>query len=542
MKKILKFAEDANPLIEEGVSAVSRAVGETMGPAGKCVLIQRPYGNPWSTRDGVTVAREIRFQDQFVEMGAAMVRQASMKTNDEAGDGTSATAVLAGALYGVGKSLIEAGIPGPKVRDMIEKAAFSVASHVASERRLVNSLDEMKQIARISSNEPELGDQLAEAVFSAGKDGSVTVEEGRAGKTVIEKSMGLRLNRGWVSPYLMSDASKGLCSIDNAAVFILQDKLNTLDEIAVLLETAMSQGFKSFLVIADDFSETALGYIIKNRIEAGIPILAVKAPEFGDDRENALGDVAAVTGCSVIGAKLGVKLQELTPEQAAGKYIGKAGKVISYKDYTIIQDGAGSPEEIAKRVETAKAQLSVEESDWAKNNIRSRIGRLTGGVTVVKVGGLTETEVKERVYRAEDAVSACRAALEGGYVIGGGMALLKASFIKDVPGVDDSSMIAISQAFHEPFLKICENSGWTAQHSPTSLVAQAMLAAEGEGLDATTGQWVNLFEAGIIDPARAVTQAALNAASVAGLLLNVSAAVGIVPDEDMNPANYKPYK
>src|ERR1043165_229637 len=523
--KEVKFAVDARDKMLRGVDVLANAVKVTLGPKGRNVVLDKSFGAPRITKDGVTVAKEIELEDKFENMGAQMVREVASKTSDVAGDGTTTATVLAQAIVREGAKSVAAGMNPMDLKRGIDLAVEAVVEHLKANSKKVTSNEEIAQVGTISANgDKEIGDFLAKAMQKVGNEGVITVEEAKSLETELDIVEGMQFDRGYISPYFITNADKMRVEFDDPYILINEKKLSGLQELLPLLEAVVQTG-KPLLIIAEDVEGEALATLVVNKLRGGLKVAAVKAPGFGDRRKAMLEDIAILAGGQLISEDLGIKLESVTPAM-----LGRAKKVVIEKEKTTIVDGAGKRKEIEARIAQIKAQIEETTSDYDREKLQERLAKLAGGVAVIKVGGATEIEVKEKKDRVEDALNATRAAVEEGIVPGGGVALLRAKKAVGRINNDNADVQAginiVLKAIEAPVRQIAENSGVEG-----SIVVGKILENRSEtfGFDAQTEEYVDMFEAGIVDPAKVVRAALQDAASVAGLLVTTEAMVAEVP-------------
>jgi chaperonin GroEL len=528
--KVLKFDENARRSLEIGVNKLADAVKVTLGPRGRNVVIDKKFGAPTITNDGVTIAREVELEDAFENMGAQLVKEVATKTNDVAGDGTTTATVLAQALVREGLRNVAAGASPTSLKRGIDKA---VAAAVASIKDLAKDVDdksEIAQVASISAADPSIGDVIADAIDKVGKDGVVTVEESNTFGLELEFTEGMQFDKGYLSPYFVTDPERQEAVLDDPYILIANSKISAVHDLVPVLERVM-QGGKPLLIIAEDIEGEALATLVVNKIRGTFTSVSVKAPGFGERRKAMLGDIATLTGGQVISEEVGLKLENTTID-----LLGTARKVVVTKDDTTIVDGAGSESDVKGRIAQIKREIDDTDSDWDREKLQERLSKLSGGVAVVKVGAATEVELKEKKHRIEDALSATRAAIEEGIVPGGGTALLRSrvaidKIAADLTGDEATGAAIVRKAVEEPLKWIAFNAGLEG-----SVVIQRAETESGSiGLNAATGEFVDLLKAGVIDPAKVTRSALQNAASIAGLLLTTEALVADKPEKP-NPA------
>ncbi|MCJ8014434.1 chaperonin GroEL [Paenibacillus sp. KQZ6P-2] len=525
MAKDIRFSEDARRSMLRGVDALANAVKVTLGPKGRNVVLEKKFGSPLITNDGVTIAKEIELEDAFENMGAQLVKEVATKTNDVAGDGTTTATVLAQAMIREGLKNVTAGANPMVVRKGIDKAVKAAVAELKNIAIAVNDNQKIAQVAAISAADEEVGQLIAEAMEKVGNDGVITVEESRGFNTEMEVVEGMQFDRGYVSPYMITDTDKMEAVLDNPYILITDKKISTTQEILPLLEKIVQQG-RPLVIIAEDIEGEAQAMLVVNKLRGTFNAVAVKAPGFGDRREAMLQDIAALTGGQVITEKLGLDLKSATIDQ-----LGNARQVRVTKENTTIVDGSGDKSDITARVNQIRAQLEETTSEFDKEKLQERLAKLAGGVAVVKVGAATETELKERKLRIEDALNATRAAVEEGIVSGGGTALVNvynAVAAVDVTGDERTGVNIVLRALEEPIRTIAANAGQEG-----SVIVERLKKEEvGVGYNAATDEWVNMFEAGIVDPAKVTRSALQNAASVAAMFLTTEAVIADKPEPE----------
>ncbi len=525
--KDVRFSADARERMLRGVDILANAVKVTLGPKGRNVVIEKSFGAPRTTKDGVTVAKEIELEDKFENMGAQMVREVASKTNDIAGDGTTTATVLAQAIVREGLKSVAAGMNPMDLRRGIDKAVAQVVTEIAKKAKKVKNSGEIAQVGTISANgEKAIGDMIAEAMQKVGNEGVITVEEAKGLESELEVVEGMQFDRGYLSPYFITNADKMVAELDDPYILIHEKKLSSLQALLPVLE-AVVQSSRPLLIIAEEVEGEALATLVVNKLRGGLKIAAVKAPGFGDRRKAMLEDIAVLTGGQTISEDLGIKLENVTLDM-----LGRAKRVSITKEDTTIVDGTGKKKDIEARVGQIKAQIEETTSDYDKEKLQERLAKLAGGVAVIKVGGATEVEVKERKDRVDDALNATRAAVEEGVVPGGGVMLLKASQAINVKGDNadqDAGIAIVKKALQSPIRQIAENAGVEG-----SLVVGKVLETKGAdfGYDAQKGEYGDMIEKGIIDPAKVVRTALQDAASIAGLMITTEAAIADAPKND----------
>src|SRR5277367_6246265 len=530
--KDVRFSSDARDRMLRGVDILNNAVKVTLGPKGRNVILDKSYGAPRITKDGVTVAKEIELEDKFENMGAQMVREVASKTNDVAGDGTTTATVLAAAIVKEGAKSVAAGMNPMDLKRGIDLAVSAVVADIKKRAKKVGSSAEVAQVGTISSNgDATIGKMIAEAMQKVGNEGVITVEEAKALDTDVEIVEGMQFDRGYLSPYFITNAEKMLAELEDAYVLLYEKKLPGLQALLPVLEAVVQAG-KPLLIIAEDVEGEALATLVVNKLRGGLKVAAVKAPGFGDRRKAMLEDIAILTGGQLIAEDLGIKLESVTTAM-----LGRAKKIVIEKEKTTIVDGAGKKKEIEARVNQIKAQIEETTSDYDREKLQERLAKLAGGVAVIRVGGATEIEVKEKKDRVEDALNATRAAVQEGIVPGGGVALLRAkkavAKLKSENADEQAGINIVLKALESPIRQIVENSGGEG-----SIVVGKILEHKSQtyGFNAQTDEYVDMIEAGIIDPAKVVRTALQDAASVAGLLVTTEAMIAEAPKEKAAPA------
>ena len=526
MPKQVMFSDEGRAALLRGVNIMAAAVKATMGPKGRNVVIDKKYGSPTITKDGVAVAKEIDLKDPFENMGAQMIKEVASKTSDIAGDGTTTATVLAQAIVREGLKNVTAGANPMGLKRGIDKAVDVVVEDL---KRMSKSTKDKKEIAQVatiaSNNDKTIGDLIAEAMEKVGKDGVITVEESKSAETVLDLVEGMQFDRGYLSPYFVTDAERMECVVEDALILIYEKKLSVMKDMLPLLEQVAHAG-KPLLIVAEDVEGEALATLVVNKLRGTLHCVAVKAPGFGDRRKAMLEDIAILTGGKAITEDLGIKLEKITLED-----LGKAKKVVVDKDNTTIVEGAGKTGAIEGRIKQLRAQIEETTSDYDREKLQERLAKLAGGVAVIKVGAATETAMKEKKARVEDALNATRAAVEEGIVAGGGVALLRASTAIEslkLEGDEKVGAMIVKRALEEPIRRIVENAGLEG-----SVVVEKVKAEKGvtRGFDAESLEFVDMIQAGIIDPTKVERVALQNAASVASLLLTTEALVADLPEE-----------
>jgi chaperonin GroEL len=530
--KEVKFAQHARERMLHGVDILANAVKVTLGPKGRNVVLEKSFGAPRVTKDGVTVAKEIELEDKFENMGAQMVREVASKTSDEAGDGTTTATLLAQAIVKEGAKSVAAGANPMDLKRGVDLAVSTVVNELKARAKKVTSSEEITQVGTISANgDQEVGRMIAEAMQKVGNEGVITVEEAKSLESELEVVEGMQFDRGYISPYFITNAEKMVAELEDPYILINEKKLSNLQSMLPLLEAVVQSG-KPLLVIAEDVEGEALATLVVNKLRGGLKVAAVKAPGFGDRRKAMLQDIAVLTGGEMISEDLGIKLENVTV-----KMLGRAKRVSITKDDTTIVDGAGKKAEIQARIAQIRQQIEDTTSDYDREKLQERLAKLAGGVAVIKVGGATEIEVKERKDRVDDALNATRAAVEEGIVPGGGVALLRMLTVLDAlkPANEDQrvGVNIVRRALQAPVRQIAENAG------EDGAVVAGKILDKGEyafGYNAQTGEYGNLVKQGVIDPAKVVRTALQDAASVAGLLITTEAMVAELPKKETAPA------
>lgn len=523
MSKEIKFSSDARSAMVRGVDILADTVKVTLGPKGRNVVLEKSFGSPLITNDGVTIAKEIELEDHFENMGAKLVSEVASKTNDIAGDGTTTATVLTQAIVREGIKNVTAGANPIGIRRGIEAAVAAAVEALKSNAIPVANKEAIAQVAAVSSRSEKVGEYISEAMEKVGKDGVITIEESRGMETELEVVEGMQFDRGYLSQYMVTDSEKMVADLENPYILITDKKISNIQEILPLLESIL-QSNRPLLIIADDVDGEALPTLVLNKIRGTFNVVAVKAPGFGDRRKAMLEDIAILTGGTVITEDLGLELKDATIEA-----LGQAARVTVDKDSTVIVEGAGNPEAISHRVAVIKSQIETTTSEFDREKLQERLAKLSGGVAVIKVGAATETELKEMKLRIEDALNATRAAVEEGIVAGGGTALanvIPAVADLELTGDEATGRNIVLRALEEPVRQIAHNAGFEG-----SIVIDRLKNAElGIGFNAATGEWVNMIEEGIIDPVKVSRSALQNAASVASLILTTEAVVANKPE------------
>jgi chaperonin GroEL len=525
MAKILSFSDDARHLLEHGVNTLADTVKVTLGPRGRNVVLDKKFGAPAITNDGVTIAKEIELDNPYENLGAQLVKEVATKTNDVAGDGTTTATVLAQAMVRVGLRNVAASANPAALKRGIDAAAQKVSDALLDRAVEVSSREAVAHVATISAQDRTIGEMIAEAMEKVGRDGVITVEEGSALSTELEVTEGLQFDKGFISPHFVTDPEGQEAVLEDAFILLTTQKIAAVEELLPLLDKVVQAG-KPLLIVAEDVEGQALATLAVNAVRKTLKVCAVKAPGFGDRRKATLQDMAILTGAQLVAPELGYKL-----DQVGAEVLGTARRVVVDKDTTTVVDGGGNPSEVADRVAQIRKEIEASDSDWDREKLAERLGKLSGGVAVIKAGGATEVDMKERKHRIEDAISATRAAVEEGTVPGGGAALVQtASILSDGLGLTGDEAVGVSivrKALVEPLRWIANNAGLDG-----NVVAEKVVASEwGNGLDAAVGQYVDLAKAGIIDPVKVTRHAVINAASIAGLLLTTESLVVEKPEK-----------
>ena len=526
MSKEIKFNVDVRSKMKEGADALADAVKVTLGPKGRNVVIDKKFGAPQVTKDGVTVAKEIELEDRFANMGAQMVKEVASKTNEQAGDGTNTATVLAQAIINVGIKNVTAGANPMDLKRGIDKAVAAVVADLKARSQEVGSdYSKVEQVGTVSANNDNyIGKLIADAMSKVGQDGVITVEEAKGTETEVKVVEGMQFDRGYISPYFMTNADKMEAVLDDPYILVTDKKVSTMEDLMPVLEPIAREG-RSLLIIAEDVDGQALTTLVVNRLRGTLKVAAVKAPGFGDRRKEMLQDIAILTGATVVSEERGFSLQNATLPM-----LGKAEKVTITKENTTIVGGEGSKEEIAERAQLIRQQIATTTSDYDREKLQERLGKLAGGVAVLYVGATTEVEMKEKKDRVEDALNATRAAVEEGYLPGGGVSYIRAAeALKDLKGDNEDEATGIrivARAIEEPLRQIAENAGVDG-----SVIVQKIREGEGDfGYNARTGEYVAMYEAGVIDPTKVARVALENAASVAGMFLTTECGIVDIPE------------
>ncbi|MBQ6533480.1 MAG: chaperonin GroEL [Solobacterium sp.] len=524
MAKEIKYSKDARTKMLEGVNKLADAVKVTLGPKGRNVVLEKSYGSPLITNDGVTIAKEIELEDKFENMGAKLVYEVANNTNELAGDGTTTATVLAQSMITNGLKAVEKGANPVLMREGIEKAARAVAEDLLKNAHQVKTSDDIRNIATVSSSSEEVGEIIAEAMEKVGREGVINVDESKSFETVLEMTEGMQYDKGYVSPYMVTDREKMEVTLENPLIMVTDQKVNTIQDILPVLEEVVKAN-RALLIIADDYDNEVMSTLIINKLRGTFNVVATKAPGFGDNAKNQLGDIATMTGAQFFAKDLNANLAEMKVSD-----LGTAKKVVVGKDKTTIIGGRGAKADVAARVAEIKSAIENTTSDYDRKKLMERLGKLTNGVAVIKVGATTETELKDKKLRIEDALNATKAAVAEGVVTGGGLALVDAyrnvkdSLKSDVVDVQRGMNIVL-EALKEPIMQIAENAGFDGNE----IFVEQLTKKKNVGFNAKDGEWVDMFKKGIIDPAKVTRSALLNAASISGLFITTEAAVAEIP-------------
>jgi chaperonin GroEL len=524
MAKQLAYDADARSALKRGVDKVADAVRITIGPKGRNVVLDKKFGSPTITNDGVTIAKEIELEDPFENMGAQLVKEVASKTNDIAGDGTTTSVVLAAAIIGEGLRNVTAGANPIALKTGIQKAVDEVVKAIKEQSVQISEREKIAQVATISAADPAIGEMVANAMEKVGKDGVITVEESKGIEDELKLVDGMQFDKGYISPYMVTDATRMEAVLEDPYILITEKKISAVADLLPVLEKVVQSG-RPLLIIAEDVEGEAQATIIVNKLRGTFTAVAVKAPGFGDRRKAMLQDISILTGGQVISEELGLKLDTVQLNQ-----LGKARRVTITKDDTTIVEGAGKPDEIKGRINQIKAEIEKTTSDWDKEKLQERLAKLAGGVAVIKVGAATETELKEKKHRMEDAVSATRAAVEEGIVPGGGAVLVHAQKSLDslkLTGDEGTGVALVRRALEEPLRQIVNNAGYEG----SVVVAKVRDLPKGQGFDAAKGEYSDMLKAGIVDPTKVTRSALQNAASIAAMLLTTEALVSDIPEK-----------
>jgi chaperonin GroEL len=524
MPKILEFDESARRRLERGVDALADTVRVTLGPKGRNVVLDKKFGSPTITNDGVTIAREVELEDPYENLGAQLAKEVATKTNDVAGDGTTTATVVAQAMVHLGLKAVTAGAAPMSVKRGIDQAVEAVTDRLLADARPVDEKTEIAAVAGISAQDPQIGELIAEAFDKVGKDGVITVEESQTFGTELEFTEGMQFDKGYLSPYMVTDTERMEAVLEDAYILLHQGKISTVAELLPLLEKVVQSG-KALFIVAEDVEGEALSTIVVNKIRGTFTCVAAKAPGFGDRRKATMQDLAVLTGAQLVAPEVGLKL-----DQVGLEVLGTARRIVVTKDDTTIVDGGGEAAEVEARIAQIRVEIENTDSDWDREKLQERLAKLAGGVCVIRVGAATEVELKERKHRIEDAISATRAAIEEGIVAGGGAALLHASVALDdldLSGDELTGLNVVRAALSEPLRWIAENAG----ENGYVVVAHVGAKEAGQGFNAETGEYGDLIADGVIDPVKVTRSALQNAASIAGMLLTTEVLVVDKPAE-----------
>ncbi len=532
MSKEIKYSKDARSSMLKGVDTLADAVKATLGPKGRNVVLDRGFGSPLITNDGVTIAKEIELENTFENMGAKLVYEVANNTNDTAGDGTTTATLLAQSMIHRGIDAVEKGSNPVLLREGIDMAAKKVAESLKAKAHKIDSASDIASVASISSGSSEIGEIISEAMEKVGKNGVINVDESKGFDTSLEVTEGLRYDKGYISPYMVSDREKMNVEMENPLVMVTDQKINTIQDVLGILEQVVQMN-KPLLIIADDIENEVISTLIVNKLRGTFNVVATKAPGFGDNQKDTLSDIAILTGATFYSKDLGMNLKDMQVSD-----LGTCKKVIVDKEHTTIIEGAGSKDDFNARVKEIEALIDATTSDYDKKRLQERLAKLTNGVAVIKVGATTESELKERKLRIEDALNATKAAIEEGIVVGGGASLveiyreLKEELTSDNPDVSKGIRIVLD-SLSEPLYQIAENAGFNGK----DVVEKQLTQKENMGFDAKNGAWVDMFKEGIVDPCKVTRSAVLNAASISGLFITTEAAVGEIKEKESAPAN-----
>lgn len=527
MAKEIRYGKDARDSVLKGVDTLANAVKVTLGPKGRNVVLDKGYGSPIIVNDGVSIAKEIELEDTFENMGAKLIYEVANNTNDTAGDGTTTATVLAQSIVHKGLEAVERGANPVFLKDGIDMASKKVAEALLSKAKKIDSASDIASVASISSGSKEIGQFISDAMEKVGKNGVINVDESKGFDTSLEVTEGLKYDKGYISPYMVSDREKMSIEMDNPLIMVTDQKITTIQDILGILEQIVQQN-KSLLIIADDIENEVISTLIVNKLRGTFNVVATKAPGFGDNQKDQLSDIATLTGAKVISKDLGMQLKDMTMED-----LGTCKKLIVEKDATTLIEGAGSKEAFKERISELESMLDKTTSDYDKKKLHERIAKLSNGVAVIKVGATTEAEMKDKKLRLEDALNATRAAIEEGIIIGGGACLANVSsevrneLRSDVLDVQKGINIVLD-SLTAPLYQIAENAGYDGDE----IVKKQLAEKENVGFDAKNGKWVDMFEEGIVDPCKVTRSALLNAASVSGLLITTEAAVGTIKEKE----------
>ena len=520
MSKIVRYGKDARTRMEKGVDVLANTVKITLGPKGRNVVLDKGYGSPLITNDGVTIAKEIELEDNFMNMGAKLVYEVANKTNDIAGDGTTTATVLAQSMIHKGIEYVNKGSNPVFLREGIERAGKAVADYLLAHTKLIETSKDIASVATISSSNKEIGEEIAKAMDLVGRNGVITVDESKGFDTELEVVKGLQYDKGYISPYMVTDRDKMIAELENAYILVTDQKLTNIQDVLPVLQGVVDE-HKPLLIIADDVDNDVTSTLIVNKLRGTFNVVATKAPEFGDNQKNILEDIAILTGAKFYSKDLNMELKNITIED-----LGKAKKVTITKDNTTIIDGAGDKEAVESRIKELNAQADNSKSDFDKKKYHERAAKLSGGVAIIKVGATTESELKEKKLRIEDALNATKAAVSEGIVVGGGAALMDAykslkDTLKDRNQDIERGMKVVLDSLSAPLYQIAENAGYNGD----AIVEKQRHQKVNVGFDAKEGKWVNMFEAGIVDPTKVARSAVLNASSISALFITTEAGV-----------------
>ena len=520
MSKIVRYGKDARTRMEEGVDVLANTVKITLGPKGRNVVLDKGYGSPLITNDGVTIAKEIELEDNFMNMGAKLVYEVANKTNDIAGDGTTTATVLAQAMIHKGIEYVNKGSNPVFLREGIEKAGKEVADYLLKHTKLIETSKDIESVATISSGSNEIGSEIAKAMDLVGKNGVITVDESKGFDTELEVVKGLQFDKGYISPYMVTNRDKMTAELEDAYILVTDQKINTIQDLLPVLQAVVEE-HKPLLIIADDLDNEVSSTLILNKLRGTFNVVATKAPEFGDNQKNILEDIAILTGAKFYSKDLNMELKNLTIED-----LGRAKKINVTKDNTTIVEGEGDKDQIEERIEELKAQADNSKSDFDKKKYNERAAKLSGGVAVIKVGATTESELKEKKLRIEDALNATKAAVSEGILVGGGAALMNAqkalkSKLKDENPDVQKGYNVVLESLSAPLYQIAENAGFNGDE----IVEKQKEALENIGFDAKSGKWVDMFKEGIVDPTKVTRSAILNSSSISALFITTEAGV-----------------
>ena len=520
MSKIVRYGKDARTRMEKGVDVLANTVKITLGPKGRNVVLDKGYGSPLITNDGVTIAKEIELEDNFMNMGAKLVYEVANKTNDIAGDGTTTATVLAQSMIHKGIEYVNKGSNPVFLREGIERAGKAVADYLLAHTKLIETSKDIASVATISSSNKEIGEEIAKAMDLVGRNGVITVDESKGFDTELEVVKGLQYDKGYISPYMVTDRDKMIAELENAYILVTDQKLTNIQDVLPVLQGVVDE-HKPLLIIADDVDNDVTSTLIVNKLRGTFNVVATKAPEFGDNQKNILEDIAILTGAKFYSKDLNMELKNITIED-----LGKAKKVTITKDNTTIIDGAGDKEAVESRIKELNAQADNSKSDFDKKKYHERAAKLSGGVAIIKVGATTESELKEKKLRIEDALNATKAAVSEGIVVGGGAALMDAykslkDTLKDRNQDIERGMKVVLDSLSAPLYQIAENAGYNGD----AIVEKQRHQKVNVGFDAKEGKWVNMFEAGVVDPTKVARSAVLNASSISALFITTEAGV-----------------